>query len=794
MKKIIAVVFVVLSINMQAQRKQKIIIQDIQRTLTSLESQGDETINIKIPGLNSQIIEFNIHNDNTCLPEGLTKKYPSIKSFSGESYNGNNSRLNITKNGNRIFGRIESETEIIYFYNTLNDENSYSYNLMSKSDIIKHCEYDKEVEETTVQPQTISVAQSQYSLTSRSSNAQTQVLAGSSRSSATTLTTYTMAMTLAGAQAESRGITTVADGLAYLNTVLDGISVIYRRELQVEFQLHPNNDEIIFLDSTTDPYGVGNTNVIMFDQHNDLVDRFGADTFDVGMLVHPGIGIGWSGGRVCGTNKGAMAAFEGVFTHEVGHQFGCPHSSIYDQNNEIEAGAKSMVGNNWPYMHSVNFDIARDLIEAETCGITVATGNTAPTITIDTINGLTIPNNTPYTLEGTATDPDPTANLKYTWQQMEIAEDDPEKELLFSHAEPSETDNIKYVPSIESLINNTSDSQSKYATTDRTMVARLVVRDGQLPVGAISYEEITLNIDNSAGPFLVTYPTSLVYVNGNSNINITWNVAGTDNPNINVTNVNILLSTDGGTTFNTLLENTPNDGVESVLIPNTPSATARIKIESVGNIFYDISDENFVITDENASDFAIEFNQDVQSVYLENNASFDYSVFFLGLFNNAIDFEISGLPAGVTHNLPTQATTEFSNSTLTLSNLATMTAGYYPITITATENGTTNIKNIDLVLVKRSLGEPFAGNNMYQTNGYLRTPWQGMNTPEFTISLWVKPESVSLWRGLVSIGSFSITLRNNNVRFRYPTNDRPWESETPDGTINLDEWSHVAVV
>src|SRR6185503_7060932 len=39
-----------------------------------------------------------------------------------------------------------------------------------------------------------------------------------------------------------------------------------------------------------------------------------------------------------------------------------------------------------------------------------------------------------------------------------------------------------------------------------------------------------------------------------------------------------------------------NDGSEVVTIPNTPTTTARIKIESVGNIFFDISNTNFTIT------------------------------------------------------------------------------------------------------------------------------------------------------------------------------------------------------
>ena len=49
-------------------------------------------------------------------------------------------------------------------------------------------------------------------------------------------------------------------------------------------------------------------------------------------------------------------------------------------------------------------------------------------------------------------------------------------------------------------------------------------------------------------------------------------------------NVNIKLSTDAGATYPIILvADTPNDGSESVLVPNTPSLACRIKVESVSN-------------------------------------------------------------------------------------------------------------------------------------------------------------------------------------------------------------------
>ncbi len=68
----------------------------------------------------------------------------------------------------------------------------------------------------------------------------------------------------------------------------------------------------------------------------------------------------------------------------------------------------------------------------------------------------------------------------------------------------------------------------------------------------------------------------------------TWNVGATQNvawTSSNVTgNVNLKLSTDGGATFPiSLASNTANDGAENVTVPNNPSATCRVRVESVAN-------------------------------------------------------------------------------------------------------------------------------------------------------------------------------------------------------------------
>jgi uncharacterized membrane protein len=146
------------------------------------------------------------------------------------------------------------------------------------------------------------------------------------------------------------------------------------------------------------------------------------------------------------------------------------------------------------------------------------------------------------------------------------------------------------------LLNNTTVIGEILPTYTRVLTFRLVVRDNKLGGGGVDFAQVQFNVDGNSGPFLVTSPNTNVTWAGTTNQTVTWNVTNTNVAPVNCANVSILLSTDGGQTFLTvLLASTPNDGSESVTIPNTPSTTARIKVQAVGNIFFDLSNVNFVI-------------------------------------------------------------------------------------------------------------------------------------------------------------------------------------------------------
>ncbi|MBD3161812.1 MAG: hypothetical protein GF346_05995, partial [Candidatus Eisenbacteria bacterium] len=118
----------------------------------------------------------------------------------------------------------------------------------------------------------------------------------------------------------------------------------------------------------------------------------------------------------------------------------------------------------------------------------------------------------------------------------------------------------------------------------------------------VAADEIAFEVAD-LGPFLVTYPNTAVTWQGGAEETVLWDVAGTDGIPVNCESVDILLSTDGGVTFPTvLLAGTPNDGSEAISVPYVATASARIKVAAADNIFFDLSNEDFVI--ENTVDVA----------------------------------------------------------------------------------------------------------------------------------------------------------------------------------------------
>lgn len=122
---------------------------------------------------------------------------------------------------------------------------------------------------------------------------------------------------------------------------------------------------------------------------------------------------------------------------------------------------------------------------------------------------------------------------------------------------------------------------------------RLTARDAVAGGGGVSHADVTLKVDQQAGPFLVSSFAKGGSVKAGSKKTIVWKVNGTRKL---AARVRILLSTDNGKTWKKVLASkTANDGSARVKLPKGKAAHARIMVKAVDNYFFDVSDSAFTI-------------------------------------------------------------------------------------------------------------------------------------------------------------------------------------------------------
>ena len=140
---------------------------------------------------------------------------------------------------------------------------------------------------------------------------------------------------------------------------------------------------------------------------------------------------------------------------------------------------------------------------------------------------------------------------------------------------------------------------------------QVLVRDNRAGGGGINSAAATVNVDAASGPFDVTAPNTAISWAGNSTQTVTWTVNNTTAAPVSAVNVKISFSTDGGLTFpTTILASTPNDGTQTITVPNVATTQGRIKVEGENNIFFDISNVNFTTTTGPAAGIRAPFDYD----------------------------------------------------------------------------------------------------------------------------------------------------------------------------------------
>ncbi len=579
--------------------------------------------NISLPMPDNRFETFKIV-ESPVMAEELEAKYPNIKTFVGQGVTDGTSRVRFDITPAGFHAIIFTINGTIYIDPYSHGETRY-YISYYKKDYIPT---DEQLNATC----NLLGADSEFGEHIRNLVEENpDVLIGPQ------LRTYRLACATTGEYTIFHG-GTVALGLAAVVTAVNRVTGVYEVEIGVRLQLIANNDLIIYTNPTTDPYTNSDGFAMLAQNQSNLDLVIGSSNYDVGHVFSTGGGGVAYLGVVCQNGNKARGVtglpqpigdpfYIDYVAHEMGHQYGGNHSfngnagacgggnrnagTAYEPGSGSTimsyagiCGNQNLQSNSDDYMHVVSFVEMVNYTNngnGNSCPVITATGNSEPLATVPA-GGFTIPISTPFMLVGSGTDPDGDP-LTYCWEEWDLGPaghpNTPSGNAPIFRSFEAVNVPYRYFPKLSNILNNTQTIGEILPTYTRTLTFRLIVRDNRVGGGGVDYAQMTaINVTSTAGPFIVTQPNTAVTWQGNTTYSITWNVANTSVAPVNVTQVNILLSTDGGNTFTTTLaSNTSNDGSEDIFLPNIPTTTARVKVEAVGNVFFDLSNANFTIED-----------------------------------------------------------------------------------------------------------------------------------------------------------------------------------------------------
>lgn len=717
-----------------------------------VENIGRSNVNLAFPNPNGRIDIYSIFEAPTFSPS-LSAKYPNIKSYIGHSKSGNIIRFSIDHRGlQAMIMHKDRATSYIQFLGASNE---------------LHAIYNSGQRDLRNLGFTCSTLHNELTQnrSSQQRDANDQLLR-----------TYRLAVSATGEYTQFHG-GTVADALAAINATITRVNMIFETDIAATFQIQDFDQLIYtngFSDPYSDfDTGSDSDNFATSDWwgvqlQNNLTAMIGNSAYDIGHLFATNSAINGNAGCigcVCtddtansnDMNKGAAFTssdnpqgeyFDLVVTHEFGHQMGANHTFSFIEegtmvNSEPGSGTTIMgyagiAGNNNiqleadAYFHYHSIKQMTDNFATSSCWqsnspITIA--NNPPVANAG--SNYTIPIGTAYKLVGSATDVDTNDNLSYCWEginsgSVTFDEFGPTwNQGSMVRSLPPSSNPIRYVPNINRVINNQLTETNPGLNSDwetvsniqRTLDYALTVRDRAATAvglsGQTSYDTMQVNVDATAGPFVVTSQSTNEIWYVDSQQTITWDVAGTNTGNVNTPEVNILLSLDGGLTFPvTLASAIPNSGTATVTIPNlsiTTITNARIIVEGNGNIFFAMNSSDFTIE---KRDFILETPETSFSICQPQDATFNFTYDTFLSFGGTTTFSAPNLPPNATISFsPPNANSDNVDVTVTISNLGSLTTGDYNFDIVASSTSGSYSENIDLSIfdtaaVQASLTSP----------------------------------------------------------------------------------------
>ncbi|MDP5093207.1 MAG: M12 family metallo-peptidase, partial [Polaribacter sp.] len=521
--------------------------------------------------------------------------------------------------------------------------------------------------------------------------------------------------------------------LSAMNTSMTRVNGVFEKDLSVKMVLVGNNDQLIFLDKNTDGITDGSPNTMLGEVQSKCDAIIGNTNYDIGHIFSIG-GDGIAGlGVLCITGQKARGvtgrsspvgdAYDIDFViHEIGHQFGATHTfnnscnSNRSNSTAVEPGSGSTImayggicipnvqNQSDDYFHTVSIAQMWNIISTSgNCAVLTNTNNVAPTANAGA--DYSIPKSTPFKLTGIATDANGLQSLTYNWEQL-----DKEIETMpplatnstgpMFRSLPSKTSPTRFFPDFSTVITgngSTGTTWERISSVARELNFSFTVRDNSAGGAGLARDDMKVTVVD-ATPFSVTSQNTFVSYLTGTNQNVTWNKGTTDIPAINCQTVNIKLSTDGGLTFPIILKsNTPNDGFETITIPDNATSFARIMVEAADNIFYNVNATNFEIVSTVPTFVMTNVNGTQVACNLGNQSvNFTLNFDFVNGFSETVSLSATGQPAGSSVSFSPNTINADGNVVMTVSNLNTVPSQDYTITVFGNSNSINKNLNVTL--------------------------------------------------------------------------------------------------
>jgi len=571
------------------------------------------------------------------LPDNLAKKYPQIKTYKIVDKNNTliDGRLDFTPSG--FHAMLQTDNGDIVFIDPIQMEGQRRYHTYKQKDQYPATPHQCKLNDSTLKNASLINDDINVSRLARKNGANTH--------------NYTIAIAATGEYTKVQG-GTIGSALSAIVTTINRINQIYERDLGIHLTLAKHNDKIIYTNASSDPYTNGKTQLLMLENQRNLDSVIGQNNYDIGHV------FGTSGGGVAiieslcsndskakGTsgisNPNSESFYIDFVAHEIGHQLGATHTFNSHQGlcagntrtsrTAFEPGSGSTIMAYTGICGSDNLQSNADAmfhigsIEQIKKNITQGTGsqcgthyqrtNRAPTAYAG--RNYIIPAGTPFTLNGSANDPE-NNQLLYSWQQIDVGSsssvnhDVGNNALFRSHL--ASTSPSRTFPLLNDILSHRHTKGETLATTQRVLNFKFTAQDGI----NTSSDKVRIQVENTGSRFALDLPYAHYTIGETTKLS--WNIAKTNQAPISCDSVDITLSTDGGQHFTTVLaSNIINKGKATVYIPNTvhKSTQARFKIACSNNIFFAISYQNFTL-DFDTSDHSTATSQE-PNLAINNN-------------------------------------------------------------------------------------------------------------------------------------------------------------------------------